>query len=222
MMGFKSFRSAARIIAGIETRVVVYLRDRVSYLESLYAELTRHGPIVGFRTFVETVLRDGAFVFLDRWIYTFEYARLIAPFVHAFGANAVIVRPYPPGREDTSLAADFFAAIGLPFASAAEIPALARENERADMAETVFRLRAYLRATRGVHVPFVEPDDPGAPFAPLNDADVKRIVARFADDDRALETRYGVRLAPPPATRPHAPTAQARTLDELARLWELA
>jgi hypothetical protein len=207
--------------AGIETRVIVYLRDRVSYMESLYAELTRHGPVASFRTFVETILRDGTFVFRDRWIYTLEYAGLIAPFVDAFGTGAAIVRPYPPGRRDASLATDFFEAIGLPFADAAEIPTLARENERADMAETVFRLRAYLRATRGAEMPDVAFDEPNAPFAPIDGGDIDRIAARFAEDDRALEARYGVRPNAP-AMRPNAPTAQARTLDEMARVWELA
>ncbi len=45
-------------------------------------------------SYLGTILRDGAFTFVDRWVYAFEFARPVSPFAVAFGSDAVIIRPY--------------------------------------------------------------------------------------------------------------------------------
>ncbi len=210
--------AAALRAAGVETRVIVYLRERVSYAESLYAELTRHGRIVGFGSFLDQIVRDGAFVDHHGWIFRFDYAALLAPFAAAFGPEALTVRPYVSGHSPQALTVDFFDVIGLPF-GAHEVPTTGTVNPRCTLDQAVARIEWWQRKL-DPDVPRPAPVPTGMPFAVLDASDVARFAERFADDDVALASTYDMRLEPP-APRPTGRTEQRAILDDVARLWEL-
>jgi hypothetical protein len=60
--------------SGYEIEYIVYFRDQVSYANSLYAELVKHGLAQSIDEFVEHINRDGVFRFCSKWCFYFDYA----------------------------------------------------------------------------------------------------------------------------------------------------
>jgi hypothetical protein len=78
---------------GYRARVVVALREPTEYLESLYAELIKHGLDKDVRTFVTEALAEGGVIF-HNWDFRLDYEQLVAGFAAVFGARSVHVVPY--------------------------------------------------------------------------------------------------------------------------------
>ncbi len=86
--------------AGIETKVVAYIRRPADFLGSLYNYAVLHGALLSFSDFiVDQVPPDSA-----------KFSRRLAPWRQTFGEGHVIVRDYDDLQED--LASDFLTAIG--------------------------------------------------------------------------------------------------------------
>lgn len=78
---------------GYKPLVVVSLRDVAGYLESLYAELVRHGLIEDFDLFVRSALSARQVVFRG-WVFQLDYERLVASFAEVFGERSIVVIPF--------------------------------------------------------------------------------------------------------------------------------
>jgi hypothetical protein len=90
--------------------VVLYLRNQVSYLESLFQEMVVHGFGDTADAFVGDILRGGA-VRVKDWIFHFDYFR-IAGVLRSLSGAQVIIRSYEE-LGTMSVTVDFLAAIGL-------------------------------------------------------------------------------------------------------------
>ena len=78
---------------GYKPLVVVSLRDVAGYLESLYAELVRHGLTEDFEPFVRSAL-SARHVMFRGWVFQLDYARLVASFAEVFGDRSIVVIPF--------------------------------------------------------------------------------------------------------------------------------
>jgi hypothetical protein len=190
---------------GIATRVVLYVRERPSYLESLYAQLLKHGLRSTFREFVEAVALDGRFEFDDIRLYDVKYARIADAFSEAFGASTIAVRPYAFDTTPDAIVRDFLGVTGFGHASVpdsierANVTLSFREIARRWLgnlphgAAAPERLEAVARGLFGDRADAVL----DGPFRVFDEDEAAALTARFAEDDRALERTYGVRLPAP-------------------------
>lgn len=192
---------------GYGTAVIVYLRSQADYIESLYAELVKHGLRTRFAPFLAQILRDGVFRFADVWTYRFDYSVLIDAFADAFGAESVVVRPYASQVRPQMLIADFFAVTAPPgtFLHASGNGALS-ENRRPSTGEVLRRMvgnrRAGPAATAAVtRLLEFDPATAALPFEPLAADDIARINARFSADDARVAARWKIALMPVTADR---------------------
>jgi hypothetical protein len=79
--------------AGYEPHVVLFLREPVSYFESLYLEMRHHGLTQAPGDVCEDIIGTGGLTLGD-WDFRFDYAELVAGFEGVFGPRAVTVAPY--------------------------------------------------------------------------------------------------------------------------------
>ena len=212
--------------SGYDVTIVLYVRSQAPYAESLYAELTKSGMPPPFGVFLNTLLAQGEMRFGDRRL-AFEYDRIALAFASSFGAQSVVVRPYPEGAAPRVLIDDFLrvlARLGGGLALRDLRLTLPHANERGTFAQVFER---YLESVRGESPPSLPPlaaPIANAPFAPLRREDTIALVRRFAPSNEALEAIAGITL---PGTReadvldaadPHwaSAAAQRALLDELA------
>lgn len=181
-------------IRGIGYRpiVIVYLRPQAGYLESLYAELVRHGLSLSFDAFFAAVLATGEFCFNERWRFRFDYAGLLDDFAAVFGPTHIIARPYDTGAAD--VVRDF-----LPLVEARD-PRLVRHAARARRLNPGLRCADVLglvernaRAGREVDGPRMTLGGLGlrGRFDPLGLAEIGLIVERFNAGNRRVYEDYG-------------------------------
>jgi len=89
----------------IDIRVIAYLREPRAHLRSWYNQLVKMGQDVP--DFNSAVCHGIESIHLD-------YAQALRPWIETFGADNVIVRPYPePRRSDSDLIADFLSVFGV-------------------------------------------------------------------------------------------------------------
>lgn len=74
---------------GCQVNIVIFLRERVSYSESLYKELLKHGLNISFAQYIKTVLEEGKFAFKD-WTFCFEYEKIINGFEQIFDGKVYV------------------------------------------------------------------------------------------------------------------------------------
>jgi hypothetical protein len=174
---------------GYRPVIVIYLRPQASYLESLYAELVRHGLPVTFDAFFDHVIAAGRFEFKDRWRFAFDYDGFAQSFAAAFGHDNVIVRAY---GTQTDVVGDFFRVVaGRTGAAGAAL----RRGRRLNVGNSFDAvLRQLERNTRGESSGGAEPQRRAGRFDPVHLAEVRRIVARFSAGNRRIEATYGIRI----------------------------
>jgi hypothetical protein len=178
-----------RLCAGLEwlgydPRIVVYLRPHADYLESLYAECVRAGWPLDFGSFLELALENRSFGEV-----TFAYSYLLRAFEDRFGADRLIVRPYPTSGHASALLRDFIAIVAptVAFDHLAQPPRLNKRMTFDDVLE-------HIGVPRRTEVT-------DEPFEPLNLGEIARVARRFADDGRAVYRRYRLYVPPVSATR---------------------
>jgi hypothetical protein len=137
---------------GYSVRVLVTLRDPGDYLESLYAELLKHGlPEGDFDAFIANAVRQGGVVFRD-WDFRLNYEPLVGGFAEVFGPGAVCVLAYDPSD---ALGPIFQVCQGFTGTSIPLVPGGRRVNVRDT--EARFRYRLDPTQRRDIVDAFAEP-----------------------------------------------------------------
>jgi hypothetical protein len=95
--------------AGYVVTFIVYIRNQINYLSSLYRQLIKHGLGIDFSVFCDEVLATGRFAWRD-WIFTFCNLQLIDRLAQFDGAD-IVVRSYD--HIEKSAIADFAQILGL-------------------------------------------------------------------------------------------------------------
>ena len=227
--------------SGFHPKIVVYFRAHAPYAESMYVERVKHDYVRPLGGYIDDVLRTGVYLPEGTLIrLEFDYPRLLAPFVAAFGRENIIIRPYRPSADPMHLFRDFLGIV------AGEYPVLAQSNlqltipqARANQSLTFWEL---VRGAHAVCTPGRTPsiaEDLAAAMAPndrslyetkvmlLTRDEHLRIVERFAADTAAIEHDHGITLEGahpeeiPPADDPRWTIAQQQRAiyDRLVDLW---
>lgn len=184
--------------------VVLYVRPQAEYVESLFAEMTKHRHTGTFSAFLEGITLTGAFranVYGCTETFTFAYDRIAAGFAATFGAENVIVRRYD--RRRGAVIDDFLGLVAPGTAALAEIARLRNvaANTRDDYASVAKRLLRHPEPVEGPPptLPFDELRVTGFRFEPLTPEERRRLERRFADANDALARTWGVDLQTEPS-----------------------
>ena len=184
---------------GYQVRIVIYLRSQAEYVESLYAELVKHGLHLGFREFLGQIVRYGVFVFRDFWTFAFDYQQLLDAFAKVFGNGSMIVRPYSANRPSNYLLDDLVSIIssepktlGLEFIAKRQHPSLS-------FVQVAELLLANRLNSEGNFEPEALSMPAGrflaGPFDPLDLRDLMRIRRRFRETNKLLLEKYQVKVS---------------------------
>lgn len=217
---------------GYDARIVLYVRSRAEYAQSLYAELVKHGLACGFFAFILIIIRDRVFTFADNWAFGVSYSVIIEPFAEAFGRANVVVRPYATGSEAASLERDFLSVIDVDTPGYI-VPETGRPNQSLSLIGVLDALYSNVRGLRDVGpeplalaAEVMSDNDRSTlsnKFEPLGDADTIAFESRFAKDDAFLRACYGVDLG---STRERVlsakPALQKRLMLAAEERWGLA
>ncbi len=188
---------------GLATFVVVYFRRQDEYAESLYGEYVKAGFARRFEDYLETILRDGAYVPHDGAApIEFEYSRLLAPFVAVFGSHSLIVRAYCSGAPPEALPVDFLhvlSALRGPLTLAGLNDPLPQANQSQTFRELLEGVRVALPAGPGAsldeflagNVPQGRRAELDVRFRLLTHSDAVAMMKRFRDDNALLERMSG-------------------------------
>jgi hypothetical protein len=95
---------------GRDVCLVIYIRKRAQYIESLYLELLKHGYAASFGAYQREIQQTGRLNFRE-WTYQFDLDRVWSVLSSVPGLRFVR-RDYPESR-GASAAADFLAVLGL-------------------------------------------------------------------------------------------------------------
>lgn len=90
--------------------LVVYLRNQLSYLESLFPQILNHGFAQEYRQCAETILETGS-LRINEWQFLFDYRKLLELWKPVANIS-MIVRSYH-NLTDNSIIADFAQALGI-------------------------------------------------------------------------------------------------------------
>ena len=94
--------------------LVVILREQVSYADSLFAELVKHGLKKSYTEFVFEILQSGKFRMHDDWIFYFDYQRMLENW-RASNLDKIWVIPYedPSDSEAPDIVGKFLTLLGV-------------------------------------------------------------------------------------------------------------
>jgi hypothetical protein len=186
--------------AGLRPAIVVYVRAQADYLESLYAELVKHGLLLPFSYILDAAMSRGVVHHDDVWTFRFDYTALADRFASVFGPGATFVRHYRDDGSGGSLVRDFCGAIGIaaPAEPAADEAPAVYDNPRLTTGGVVAQLFRNTAAdlgddrvaAAGADLVARHPREAGVPFRPLAPADRARVAARFAGDNARLAQRW--------------------------------
>lgn len=196
-------RDAIRAL-GYTPVVLLYVRPQADYVESLFAEMTKHRHAGTFSAFLEGITVAGAFranVYGCTETFTFTYDRIASDFAATFGAENVAVRRYD--RRRGAVIEDFLDLVAPGAAALAEAAQLrdVALNSRDDFACVAKRMidndlsrhPEYIEGPTST-LPFDELRVTGYTFAPLTTAERRRLERRFAESNAALARTWGVDL----------------------------
>jgi len=120
--------------AGREVRVVIYVRDRARYIESLYLELLKHRFPRTFDEYHDEINRTGFLVFRS-WVYQFDLLR-VETTLRTIPGLKIAMRHYNESPK-VNIVADFFSTIGLSPDTLADA-AQTRLNKRPSVAGSLY------------------------------------------------------------------------------------
>ncbi len=160
--------AGALLAVGYPIEFIVYLRPQGEYARSLYATLRIFGLDVPFAEFLGAVLEHGSFTFAERWVFQFQYTKLLDVLSLA-GQGRLHARRLRRSAPLAALLQDFTSIVqrspeAAPF-ECFELPG--RLNEMPARDDETVALGA---------------DDEG------------RLLARFAAENEDLAARYGMQL----------------------------
>jgi hypothetical protein len=185
-------------------KVIVYLRSRSRYIESLYSQMLRHGFDCPFDEYFGDILTHGRFESTDGFLkFQFEYTKIVAPFAEAFGPENIIAKKYGE-KHGLEFLYDFLDTVGCPQEVREELDILAVENETLTFAEALDLLFQNARAYAGATGP--SPDElvhdlygndtdfTSHSFSVTDYHDAANLSTRFARDRIELAQRYGLEV----------------------------
>lgn len=186
---------------------VVYLRPQAEYMESLYAELVKHGLCTDFRCFFEEIIQTGHFVFADIWRFAFDYIQLLEPLSEIFDPSHIIVRPYLFKKRTSaaSLINDFLSIISNDMPMSEYRYPRNRENVSSNFEEVI---RCFLTnvakkqkqcgdAVEALHLPYgaiVQSSIVDGRFDPIHLREASRVYRRFRWCNARLRHMYGAMI----------------------------
>lgn len=112
-------RDALRSV-GYTSRVVISFREPVSYIESLYAELRKHGMSRSLREVVAEVIECGG-LSVGCWDFRLDYQQLLDGFVGVFGKEHVTVVRYDASEVVNAVLRAFEAKIDISLAGLRDV-----------------------------------------------------------------------------------------------------
>jgi hypothetical protein len=192
---------------GFTPIIVLYVRPQAEYVESLYAEMAKHGYTGSFRAFFDEILSTKSFrpkLYGCTETYTFSYQNIAADFAGVFGRDHVFVRRYPRRLgavvdDFIELLSDGFPVRRIPSPVGAQplnaretFPAVIEryleiESDAAGASNGLGRLRERLRA-HAREVAEIR-------FAPLEIRQLAALAWRFAPDNAKLAREWTTPLA---------------------------
>jgi hypothetical protein len=114
--------------------LIIYLRNQISYLESLYCEMLGHGFGEEYQHIAQEVI-DRHFLVMKEWIFHFDYEQL-AKSLASLRFTRVIFRNYH-SLQGGSIVADFTTLLGLNLQNDVYEPLGIRLNERDPLAKSL-------------------------------------------------------------------------------------
>lgn len=97
--------------AGREVCIIIYVRERARYIESLYLELLKHGYPAAFNEYHDEIIRTDFLAFRS-WVYQFDLERVLTRLRTIPGLKIVMRRYYETPAQ--SAVPNFLSVIGLP------------------------------------------------------------------------------------------------------------
>jgi hypothetical protein len=208
---FESFLGAIQKL-GIEISLVVFLRNQISYAESLYSTLLLLGFTQPFSAFCDDILAAGE-VRWREWIFSFRYDKFVDD-LEAFGNVEIVARSYDQPAAGSPVL-EFLSAVGLapqPYVGN-ELP---HDNPRPDIGDCI---RHYWKNRAGYSLndrdfeTFLAPFRQGSAAWPtMSPASRARFAAAFDERNRRLCER--LRL-PPLELTPQGEANGGPPLDEI-------
>ncbi len=195
--------------SGARPRALLYLRAQAEFLESLFVEQIKHGAVRPLGALIDEVIRTGIYRLPESNVAV-EYGAIERAFVGAFGPEDIVVRPYARSADTMVIFYDFMSALarlipGFDPSSLGLELAHPRINESLTFGALLGYTFVHLRPDIGLpddagqffaeHVPDVPRSLLDERYALLTRDEHLRFIERFADDNRALEERYGIRIA---------------------------
>lgn len=228
--------------AGFTPVIVVYLRAQAPYAESMYVERIKHDYVRPFRGYLDRILHDGLYVPDGSPIHIeFEFTRLLAPFVNAFGRERVVVRPYVSAGDSLNIFRDFLAVLAAIDPVSNQSTQLSVPDPRANDSLSFHALleaaHRALEAHRTTGHTLLEEIHALAPATTgellssrvrlLQREEFETLCDRFASDNRRLEAEFGIALhgaerdaiAPPDDAGWKLARAQRDLFDRLLDRW---
>ncbi len=176
---------------GYEIEFIAYLRPQGEYAQSLYLTLLHFGLSLCFSDFLDIILQRGAFTFADRWIFQFDYKKLLDALADVAGPRGMSVRRYRQNAEASLLLAEFASIVQTPSANPAfdQFILPGRMNRRISL-ETACEFLIDNQAPSH-HREIREAASRGLL---LKAEDGARLLARFSADNDDLAKKYGIHL----------------------------
>ncbi len=182
-------RALCDIGYGIE--FIAYLRPQGEYAQSLYLTLLLFGLNLSFSDFLDIVLQRGAFTFSERWIFQFDYTKLLDALADVAGPSGMSVRRYRQDAEASLLLAEFASIVQTPSGKAAfdQFNLPDRMNRRISL-ETACELLVD-NQDPSHHREIREAASPGSFWKAEDGA---RLLARFSAENDDLAKKYALHL----------------------------
>jgi hypothetical protein len=186
---FQNFVAAIQKL-DVEVSLVIFLRNQISYAESLYSILLLFGFTQPFSAFCDEILATGE-VRWREWIFPFRYDKFVAD-LEAFDNVEIIARSYDQPAAGSPVL-EFLAAVGLAPQRyvGGELP---HDNPRPDLGDCI---RRYWRNRAGCLLddrdlePLLSPfRQAGVAWPAMSPAGRARFVAAFGEPNRYVREKY--------------------------------
>lgn len=119
---------------GKDLVLVIYLRNQIAYLESLYQEMLKHGFGEEYEVYANEVIAHGN-IRMHEWVFHFDYSRIAEAFSTTSHVK-LIFRNFHSAA-DNSLILDFASVVGIDKSILADATDI-RSNERDSYARSLF------------------------------------------------------------------------------------
>lgn len=191
--------------AGYQPKPILYLRSRGNYVDSLYAELLKHGIRRSYDDFLEEILEAGAARF-DGRSFPFQYSAIADAYADAFGKQNLVVRSYDLVGSGNDLLLDFLKIV-VPGFNTNEFsdfePTDGRQNPSLSTRDSLNAMWRQLTEGGSMALPRVDDliretcgeDEPrflGKAFAALCPGDHLRLGSCFSGDTSTILEHYGI------------------------------